>query len=600
MFVFSQEKTDEEHQVTGQQAERGPGVTSAVWSTVSLQPADASEQRPTAASAITVNALEAILLAARSPEADVGSRPDAPVVVTQAAGSEPSTATPVQTSSGNVPPFPSSVGGSTTQGHREHSTPAPIRIGFAIPGAGVAANPAPTTLENITHAPTVSGTTISGCDVAGTILSRPTTLGSITLGPATLETVTSGPTTPDPASTRTLTSGRATPGPTAPRILTLPRPSPAPATPGPSRPHTPIPAVFSGASSTKASEFADTNPYSFLAPLDSEDEEPSSPPSGASFASMAAKLQGSELNVFRKVAVDTGAGNTNKLPALSKLSSMRVKNEQNLHFSSVAYYSVGGKEQLSLLLKDSMTLSSFSKREDDTFCLTSQSECETRCMAVSPSGRHVVLTPDGDSLEIYDWPYNVGLCWYTALTKTGSAFRVSATESFFMYSFSKSNEVIIACMTLTDNNRSRLEWVQSTGMQHHRALNAIERDGEIQCVLLSRHLNFQKQPKEMETPALTALNSAGTLWSISFKNLDRNAKLFDLFCIDNDGQNFFVANAREKCVYVVSLSGQILGRILEHCNQAFNIAINKQALKLCLYNGFTNIVFYKIKYHKNR
>ncbi len=368
-------------------------------------------------------------------------------------------------------------------------------------------------------------------------------------------------------------------------------PKSRPVSPGPSneatttRSSTPTPVLFpSVAGAVQVGKFSDLNPYHCLE--DPEDVNPPAP-GGATFASVAAKLQDDGMQMLPAAEVGEAP------PSLSKLST-KVKNEKDIKF--LAYYSVDSREHLSVIFKDDNALATLSKREDAVFYPISESKCDNSAMAVSPKGRHVIISPGGKSIDIHDWPYNKDKSLYTQLPKTGFAFHVTATETYYLYSYTKDNQVHVACMDCMEGSSPTVAWARPTGMGQHRTMDAMERDDEIHCVLVSRHLDFKQQTKQAHTPVLTALNSTGTLWSISFKDLDSTATKFDLCCIDNDGRNFYVMNAQAKCVYVVSPTGQVLGQSLNQFQQPFRIAINQEAQKICLVNGFNCVVFFKISY----
>ncbi len=319
--------------------------------------------------------------------------------------------------------------------------------------------------------------------------------------------------------------------PSTPSSLTKPK-ARGRRTPKCSRPTTPV----------QAAGFPHLTPVEFrVAP-----EAPEAPSDGASYASLAARLTGDDL----KPPPQASASQENQLPSLLKLPLKFIDERDVKSIACIAYYSLGGKEHLSAYLKESTSIVTFCKTENDTFSKTRDDTRLISTLAVSPKGHHIVLAPDGRSIDVYAWPF---VHLFNQFTKAGAAFKVSATENFYFYSFTKCDQVYVACMSIRDVG-AVAEWTQIAGMRQHRTMNAMEQGHKL-CVLVSRHLEFGRQAKEAHTPALTALDDSGILWHISFQTLASSGRKFDMCCIDNDGRNFYVLNAQAKCVYIVSPAG---------------------------------------------
>ncbi len=293
-------------------------------------------------------------------------------------------------------------------------------------------------------------------------------------------------------------------------------------------------------------------------------------------------------------AVLTPSGGIAKLLKLSKLAAA-------LHHShdieTIAYYTAGGKQHISVL--DSReTITTYSTTNCSDFKETASSKGNIRCMAVSPTGRHVVISctrEKGSFFAVQDWPLDDAKRIWSHLPQPRTAFHVTATQDFFFYSFMKGNEVFIACMNIIPFG-VQLNWIQGTGLSYHRTINAMQQEDGSLCILVTRHLEFSKQKAQAHTPALIAIDDTEVKWKMSFDDLDKDAANFDLRAVDNDGRNFFVLNAKAKCVYVVSPSGQRLGRILQHLQQPFSLSVHRATRKLAVVVGYTKIYFYSINY----
>ena len=99
------------------------------------------------------------------------------------------------------------------------------------------------------------------------------------------------------------------------------------------------------------------------------------------------------------------------------------------------------------------------------------------------------------------------------------------------------------------------------------------------------------------TSAIAAVNGPGKyLWKISFETLDSEAKKFDLRDMCNDGNYFYVLNAEESCVYLISVEGKVLSKILENLDQPRAMACSSERKEVVVASSGGAVKVYKLIY----
>ncbi len=306
---------------------------------------------------------------------------------------------------------------------------------------------------------------------------------------------------------------------------------------------------------------------------------------------------------YASLAADLKSGNSSIFLSPSARSHLHPRHEQNAcpekitelnqdkHIVSVYYYSLNGREIVSIFTKNN-TFEAFPLTKGSTVCVQSVHIPDASRITVNPNGRLLLLTKDESEISLHDFPPNVELCQFRHKCRSSRAFHLASTKNFYLYTYNKANVVHVVCMCLTKFGAT-LQWDVATGISHHRAVNAMESDNGNVCVLVSRHLTLDRQETQPHSTALVAVNKSGPKWEVSFKNLDGSAKFFDLTSIDNDGQNFYVLNLQAKCVYIVcAATGLVLGKLLRDLYKPYSLAVNKHTHRIAIAHGYTRVAIY--------
>ena len=101
--------------------------------------------------------------------------------------------------------------------------------------------------------------------------------------------------------------------------------------------------------------------------------------------------------------------------------------------------------------------------------------------------------------------------------------------------------------------------------------------------------------------ALMAINGpAKPLWKITFGTLDWEAEGFDLRDMCNDGKYFYVLNAEGGCVYLISVEGQVLFKILQNLDGPRTMACNSERKDLVVASSGGVVKVYKLTYKEQK
>ena len=140
--------------------------------------------------------------------------------------------------------------------------------------------------------------------------------------------------------------------------------------------------------------------------------------------------------------------------------------------------------------------------------------------------------------------------------------------------------------------RPRFLWMYSFWKLTPRCLSALETPKQL---LVVAALNLDGRPET--TTALLAVNGPAKLvWNISFETLDSDAEAFDLRDICNDGNYFYVLNAEGGRVYLISVDGRVLSKILQDLQTPRGIDYNSKTKDLVVAFNDGAVTVYKLIY----
>ena len=128
-----------------------------------------------------------------------------------------------------------------------------------------------------------------------------------------------------------------------------------------------------------------------------------------------------------------------------------------------------------------------------------------------------------------------------------------------------------------------------------RCLNALETPKQLFVVAA---FNLDGKP-ESTTSLLAVSGPAQLVWNISFETLDADAEGFDLRDMSNDGNYFYVLNSEGGCVYLVSIDGRVLSKILQNLQIPSGIACNSKTKDLVVACNGGAVKVFKLIYKEH-
>ena len=203
---------------------------------------------------------------------------------------------------------------------------------------------------------------------------------------------------------------------------------------------------------------------------------------------------------------------------------------------------------------------------------------------------HAVLDPEKDEIRLYyDWPIFLEKVACVIPESGDVGVGISGTQNYLVYSTWKDSR--IKCYSVTYNPPKYLwEWVCKGDSP--RCLSALETHTQLLLVVA----NSLNETAEKSATALFAVNRNKTFWQITFDGLDRDAEKFDLRDMCKDGRYFYVLNTEECCVYLVSIDGEVLSKILQNLQTPKSVACNSKTENLVVASTDRSVNVHKLVY----
>ena len=208
---------------------------------------------------------------------------------------------------------------------------------------------------------------------------------------------------------------------------------------------------------------------------------------------------------------------------------------------------------------------------------------------------HAVLDRRLEEVRLHCiWPVLREKEYHTISVRGQAGCAISGTENYLVFSTQKNSKSSkIHCYSVKQCPPKSV-WQRNFGSHTPRSLSAMETANQL--VVVDANSCSDGTP-EINASAIVAVNSpAKYLWKISFESLDKEAEMFDLRDMCNDGKYFYVLNREESCVYLISVEGQVLSKILQNLDRPRAIAGNTKRKDLVVASSGGAVKVYKLKY----
>ena len=207
-------------------------------------------------------------------------------------------------------------------------------------------------------------------------------------------------------------------------------------------------------------------------------------------------------------------------------------------------------------------------------------------------GWHAVLDVQHNEVRCYyKWPIFLGKDACTKIPETLEiGCCISGTQNYLVYSAGKdSTSFPIKCYSVAYNPPKLLrQWALRASP---RSLSVLETPNHLLVVIAYSLGTLRKNAR-----AVFALYDTKILWKINFESLDREARNFDLSDMCNDGRHIFVLNTHECCVYLVSVGGKVMSKILRNLQIPRAIACDSKTKNLVVACYDKRVTVYKLDY----
>ena len=209
---------------------------------------------------------------------------------------------------------------------------------------------------------------------------------------------------------------------------------------------------------------------------------------------------------------------------------------------------------------------------------------------------HAILDRRLKGVRLYrDWPIFLGRVNHILSTHEDVGYGISGTENYLVYSTQRNfKSSKLHCYSVAQN-RPKCVWRrQLASHDTPRSLSAMETPKQLLVVVAN---SFPDGIPTKKASAIAAVNGPGKyLWKISFETLDSEAKKFQLRDMCNDGSYFYVLNAEECCVYLISVEGKVLSKILQNLERPRALACSSERKELIVACSGGAVKFYKLIY----
>ena len=208
---------------------------------------------------------------------------------------------------------------------------------------------------------------------------------------------------------------------------------------------------------------------------------------------------------------------------------------------------------------------------------------------------HAIVNRGANEVMTYGyWPLNLRQPERVIKVRGTASWSISGTQNYLVYGSKLDEKVCIVCFSM-ESHRPKFKWSQSIpGWSQERSVNAMELGPNQLVVLVANSCSGGLPTRQHD--ALVAIDGYDQLWTVSYRALDTTTERFDLIDMSNDGRYFYVLNARAGSIYLISMDGEVLCKLLQNLIMPVRFCVNKKTKTLTLARKGTEITVYSLEY----
>ena len=211
------------------------------------------------------------------------------------------------------------------------------------------------------------------------------------------------------------------------------------------------------------------------------------------------------------------------------------------------------------------------------------------------SRNHAIVNRGCNEIMIYGyWPLNLRKPERVIKVRGTVSWSISGTQNYLVYGSKLDEKVCIVCFAM-EGIRPKFKWnMNVTGWSQERSINTMETSQNQLVVLVANSCSGGLPIRQQD--ALVAIDGYDQLWTVSYRSLDKDTERFDLIDMNNDGRHFYVLNTRAGCIYLISMDGTVLSKVLQNLIMPVHFCINRNTRTLTLARKGTEITVFSLIY----